>query len=82
MNAIPSIFILIQEFFRIRSQVPNLGSQLGVRPLLTAAYKDATSTAYGYLIADFSNKSESDADQYAVWTLVFPDDQYPTVCYL
>ncbi len=62
--------------------MPTLGSQLGIRSLLTAAYNDATSTPYGYLVADFSNKSESDADQYAIRMLVFPDDLYPTVCYV
>ncbi len=67
---------------RIRSQVPYLGSQLGIRALLSDAYRQASLTPYGYLVIDYTNKSDVHADQYSIRTNVFPDESGPTYCFL
>jgi hypothetical protein len=66
---------------RIGSQIPTLGGQLGLRKLLTDAYKDATSQPYGYLVADFSNRSDQEGDKVAIRSNIFPEEPEPVVIY-
>ncbi len=73
---------LYYSFCRIKSQVPTLGSQLSIRAVLTDAYKQATCVPYGYLVVDYSNKSELHADDYCLRSNIFPNDLGPTICYV
>ncbi len=52
--------------FRICSQVPTLGAQLGIRSLLTAAYNCATQKPFGYLVADFTDKNDPKSDEFSI----------------
>lgn len=52
-------------------QITRFGSQIGMSKLLRAAYKDATSTAYGYIVVDLSPSNHTD---FKVFTNIFPDE--------
>ena len=67
---------------RIGSQVPTLGSQLGIRKKMTKAYKMATENRpYSALVVDFTNRSDGNAWMYSLRSNVFPDDLGHTVVY-
>ena len=52
---------------RVSSQVGILASQLGHAKLIKGAYKAATENKpFSYLVVDFSNKTEPDAEKYAI----------------
>ena len=68
---------------RIRSQIPTLGGQLGIRALMKDAYRQATEFApFSYLVADYSNKIEQNSERFALRTNIFPSEPGPTHCFV